>query len=70
MKNVDVIAAILVVVGAINWGLVGVARFNLVTALFGDTILSSIVFTLVGLAGVYLVIQARSMPRRWAALHA
>lgn len=70
MKNVDVIAALLVVVGAINWGLVGVARFNLVTALLGDNVLSSIVFTLVGLAGVYLVVQARSMPRRWTALHA
>ena len=70
MRNVDAVAALLVIVGAINWGLVGVARFNLVTALFGDTIVSSIVFALVGLAGVYLVVQARSMPRRWAALPA
>ena len=53
MKTLDVVAAGLVIVGALNWGLVGVAKFNLVTALFGNTILSSIVFTLVGLAGVY-----------------
>ena len=70
MRNVDLIAALLVIVGAINWGLVGVARFNLVTALLGDTVFASIVFTLVGLAGVYLVTQARVMPRRWSALAA
>jgi hypothetical protein len=35
MKKLDVLAAILVVVGAINWGLVAVARFDLVAAIFG-----------------------------------
>jgi uncharacterized membrane protein YuzA (DUF378 family) len=60
MKALDVLAATLVIVGALNWGLVGVARFNLVTAIFGQTILSSIVFVLVGAAGVYLA-------GRWAA---
>ena len=37
MKAVDVLAAVLVIVGALNWGLVGVAKFNLVAALFGQT---------------------------------
>ena len=35
MKQFDIIAAVLVVVGAINWGLIAVARFDLVAALFG-----------------------------------
>ena len=35
MKQIDVVAAVLVVVGALNWGLVAVARFDLVAALFG-----------------------------------
>ena len=35
MKKLDVLAAILVVVGALNWGLVAVARFDLVAAIFG-----------------------------------
>ena len=35
MKKLDVLAAVLVVVGALNWGLVGVARFDLVATLFG-----------------------------------
>jgi uncharacterized membrane protein YuzA (DUF378 family) len=70
MKNLDVLAVVLVTVGAINWGLVGVAKFNLVTALLGNNALSSTVFTLVGLAGVYVAAQAWSMPRRWALAHA
>ena len=70
MKNLDLIATALVTIGALNWGLVGVARFNLVTALLGDNVLSSVVFTVVGLAGVYLAMQARAIPRRWATVHA
>ena len=60
MKAVDILATILVVVGALNWGLVGAFHFNLVTALLGQTVLASIVFILVGLAGIYFV-------ARWAA---
>ena len=60
MRAIDILATVLVVVGALNWGLVGALGFNLVTALLGQTILASIVFTLVGLAGVYFV-------ARWAA---
>ena len=70
MKTLDIGAAALVIVGALNWGLVGVAKFNLVTALFGNTILSAIVFTLVGLAGVYQLSQIRAMQRRWHPAHA
>ena len=55
MKSIDVLAGILVIVGAVNWGLVGVAKFNLVAALFGQSILASIVYTLVGIGGVYLL---------------
>ena len=55
MKAIDVLAAVLVLVGALNWGLVGAAKFNLVAALFGQTILASIVYGLVGLAAVYLI---------------
>ena len=55
MKALDVIATILVIVGGLNWGLVGIADFNLVTALLGQTVLASIVFGLVGLAALYFV---------------
>ena len=55
MKALDAVAAGLVIVGALNWGLVGAAKFNLVAALFGQTIVASIVYALVGLAGVFLL---------------
>ena len=54
MKTLDYIALILVVIGAINWGLVGFFDFDLVQAIFGDmTLMSRIIFSLVGIAGLY-----------------
>jgi uncharacterized membrane protein YuzA (DUF378 family) len=71
MKTIDVVAAVLVVVGALNWGLVGVAKFDLVAALLGHgSILSSIVYTLVGLSGLYQAIQFRAIQHRWQHAHA
>lgn len=50
------IALILVIIGAINWGLVGLFNFNLVSAIFGErTALSKMVYLLVGIAGVYSI---------------
>jgi uncharacterized protein len=56
-KSVEWVALGLVVVGAINWGLVGVAQFDLVAALFGgqDAPLSRIVYSLVGVSGIALL---------------
>lgn len=66
MRTIDVIAAVLVIVGAINWGLVGLFDFNLVAFLFGEmTVLSRVVYVLVGLAGVYEAVALWSMPHRW-----
>ena len=66
MKGIDVVAAVLVVVGALNWGLVGAAKFDLVAALFGSgSILSSLVYTLVGIAGLFQAIQFKAIQRRW-----
>ena len=49
MKIIDKIALILIIIGAINWGLIGLFKFNLVELLFGDmTILARIVYSLVG----------------------
>ncbi len=66
-KTIDVVAFILVVVGAINWGLIGFFEFNLVAALFGEmTALSRIIYALVGLAGVYEAVAVPGMLRRWS----
>jgi hypothetical protein len=62
MKLIDVGAGALVVVGAINWGLVSIARFDLVAALFGLAFgqvspLTAVVYGLVGIAGLYQVLS-------------
>lgn len=55
-NTLDWIAIVLVIVGAINWGLVGLFGFNLVSALFGGVpALESIIYVLVGLAGLYMI---------------
>ena len=54
MKIIDKIALVLIIIGAINWGLVGVLKFNLVDTLFGTmSILSRIIYTLVGISGLW-----------------
>ena len=53
----DTIAQILSIIGCLNWGLVGLFRFDLVAWLFGgvDSLVSRIIYTLVGLAGVWCI---------------
>lgn len=57
-KGVDVmdrLSLILMIIGALNWGLIGLFQYDLVAALFGgqSSLLSRIIYTLVGLAGAY-----------------
>ena len=72
MKTLDVVAVILVIVGALNWGLVAVAHFDLVATIFGMkfgevSVLSAVVYGLVAVAGVYQAMSFKAMHRRWAA---
>ena len=54
MKVIDKIALVLIIIGAINWGLIGIFNFNLVEAIFGNmTIISRIIYGLVGLSGLW-----------------
>ena len=56
MQIMRSIAYVLVIVGAIVWGAVGLFNFNMVAAMFGDaTVLSRIIYSLVGIAGIYLI---------------
>lgn len=59
MKAVNVIALILILIGGLNWGLVGFFDFNLVGAIFGEgSTLSRVVYALVGVAALYKVLVA------------
>jgi len=56
LSVLDWVALILVIIGAVNWGLVGLFSFDLVAAIFGSmSILSRIIYDLVGVAGIYLI---------------
>ncbi len=67
MKKLDVLTAVLLVVGGLNWGLVGVAQFDLVAALFGAmSPLSRTVYLLVGVSALYQAAQWRGIQRRWS----
>ena len=57
MKIVDRIALLLTIIGALNWGSIGLFKFDIVAAIFGgtDALFSRIIFTLVGLAGLWCI---------------
>jgi uncharacterized membrane protein YuzA (DUF378 family) len=69
MRKLDLLAAVLLIVGGINWGLVAVARFDLVAWIFGldfgqTNVASRIVYGLVGLAAVYAIASLAGAGRR------
>ncbi len=56
MRVLNAVVLTLIIVGGINWGLIGLFDYNLVEALFGSaTWFTRIVYTLVGLAGIYAI---------------
>ncbi|HEX4067161.1 MAG TPA: DUF378 domain-containing protein [Acidobacteriaceae bacterium] len=66
MKAVDVLTAILLIVGGLNWGLFGAFHFDLVAAVLGPfSAISRVVYVLVGLSAVYQAVTFRGMQRRW-----
>jgi len=68
MKALDIVAAVLLVIGGLNWGLVGIVHFDLVAKLLGDmSILSRIVYSLVGVAALYQALSWKAIQHRWQA---
>lgn len=66
MKKLDLVAAVLVIIGALNWGLVAVARFDLVAAIFGldfgeTNAVTRVVYGLVGISGVWLAARGSTL---------
>jgi uncharacterized protein len=71
MKKLDILAAVLLVVGGLNWGLVSLAEFDLVATIvgldFGEANAASrVIYGLVGLAAVYQIVQQAAIRRRWS----
>jgi uncharacterized membrane protein YuzA (DUF378 family) len=72
MKKIDIVSAALLIIGGLNWGLVALANFDLVAAIFGldfgqTNAATRIIYGLVGLAAVYQLTQLRALPARWRA---
>jgi uncharacterized membrane protein YuzA (DUF378 family) len=68
MKSMDILAAVLLVVGGLNWGLVGLFQFDLVAAIGGGMsgALARVIYVVVGLAAIYQAAGWRAIQRRWA----
>lgn len=57
MNTIDWIARILVIIGALNWGLIAInAKWNVVAAIFGTNVVATIIYALVGLSGIWEII--------------
>jgi uncharacterized membrane protein YuzA (DUF378 family) len=66
MKTIDVIVAVLLVIGGANWGLVGLFDFDLVAATLGEgSILARIVYSLVGACAAYQALGWKAIQARW-----
>ena len=64
MKVIDWVAMVLVIVGGLNWGLVGAMNYNLVESLLGSwPLVVKIVYDLVGLAALYSIYHVITMDR-------
>lgn len=62
LSTIDWVALILVIIGGVNWGLIGFFNFDLVAAIFGSaSMLSRIIYDLVGISGIYLIFVAPKM---------
>jgi len=65
MKKLDVLVAILLVIGGANWGLVGLFDFNLVDYIFGGYYINRVIYVIVGFAAVYQALGWKAIQKRW-----
>lgn len=65
MKTLEWIAFVLVIVGGINWGLIGIFDFDLLATIFGEmSVLSRIIYVLVGLAAIDMAVFAKKLRKK------
>lgn len=61
MKGLGMLAMILVIIGGLNWGLIGLFNYNIVSAIFGSGTLTNIIYDLIGLSAVYGIFMGKKM---------
>jgi uncharacterized membrane protein YuzA (DUF378 family) len=57
MKNIELLATLLILIGGLNWGLVGAFNYNLFTSLLGDGKMTHVLYGLVGVCALYQMMQ-------------
>lgn len=66
MKKLDIILGTLLVIGGLNWGLVGLFNVNLISVIFGEmSFLSRLIYILIGVAAVYDIVMIKAIWQRW-----
>lgn len=65
MRIIDIIAAVLLVIGGLNWGSIGIFDFNFVDYLFSGTGLERVIYSLVGLSALWQGFTLSSLQKRW-----
>ena len=65
MRKIDLAAAILILVGAINWGTIGLFNINVIDFFLERTWLDRFVYAVIGFAAIYKIIYWRAIKRRW-----
>jgi len=67
MRTLDILSWVLMIIGGINWLLVGLFGFNFVSAIFGPlSVAARIIYAIIGIATIYAIAELGAMPRRWA----
>lgn len=66
MKKLDILIGAVLIIGGLNWGMIGLFDVNLVSAIFGaETFLSRVIYILVGFAAVYDIVTIKAIWKRW-----
>jgi len=67
MKILDVVTAIILIIGGLNWGVMAIINFNLIGWIFRDmNLLTRIIFLVIGFSAVYQLIFWKQIRHRWA----
>ena len=65
LNAIDILALVLIIVGGLNWGLVGLFQFDLVATILGEmSLISRVVYSLVGIAAVYQAVTLVSLQKK------
>ena len=75
MKMLDLVVSLLLIIGALNWGIIGFFNFNVIAAIFGEaSAVSRVIYALVGLSAVYDIFSFtfgfKAIQNRWCESHA